>query len=99
MSNNYNNPTFTIFKMNTDILTITLTNKRKNIYTLHTNTSSAYIYHNNRKIERSEVLLNVNSPHQATTDDSLSPFLHLPSSSSFLFSSFLWAFFFNFLIF
>ena len=42
--------------MNTDILTITSTNKRENS-NLHSNTSMSYLYHSSRKIEKSEVLL------------------------------------------
>ena len=44
MSTNYNNYTFSIFKMNTGILTTTSTNKRKKNFNFHSNTSGAYLY-------------------------------------------------------
>ena len=45
MSTNYNNYTFSIFKMNTGILTITSTNKReKKNSNFHSYTSRAYLY-------------------------------------------------------
>ena len=50
MLTNYNNQTFSIFKMNTGILTITSTKKGEKIYDFHPNTSRAYLYC--RKIEK-----------------------------------------------
>ena len=44
MSTNYNNYTFSIFKMNICILTITSTNKREKNSNFHSNTSRAYLY-------------------------------------------------------
>ena len=44
MSTNYNNYTFNIFEMNTGILTITSTNKRKKKSNFHPNTSRANLH-------------------------------------------------------
>ena len=53
MSTNYNNYTFSIFKMNTGILTTTSTNKRKKNFNFHSNTG---LLVHGKKIEKSETL-------------------------------------------
>ena len=63
MSTNYNNYTFNIFKMNTNILTIISTNKRGKNFNFHSNTSRAYLYAE-KKFEKSETL---SLPHHTAT--------------------------------
>ena len=62
MSTNYNNYTFSIFKMNTCILTITSTNKReKKNSNFHSNTTRAYL-HTAKKLKSLKLCLS----HTAT---------------------------------
>ena len=62
MSTNYNNYTFSIFKMNIGILTTTSTNKREKNYNFHPNAFRTYLY-KAKKIEKSETL---SLPHDHT---------------------------------